>query len=101
MRKFIENCITLFYFLRDLKNQLINFSILSSGPSKYYYRNDWRKYSRMEGAEPKEVIDAIPILHDKTSIIYFDKHYFYQDIWAFKKILDSKCESHVDIGSNK
>ncbi|GAH77689.1 unnamed protein product, partial [marine sediment metagenome] len=30
----------------------------------------------------------------------FDPHYFYQDIWAFKRILELGSDSHVDVGSN-
>jgi SAM-dependent methyltransferase len=44
--------------------------------------------------------DMFPILNEKTTTTEIDKHYFYQDLWAFKKILKSKVKRHVDIGSN-
>ena len=53
----------------------------------------------MEHAEPIKLINTIPCLHDKKSTTGFDSHYFYQDIWAFKKIFESKCQYHIDIGS--
>ena len=48
MRKFIENFITLTFLLRNLKNQLIDFSKLSSGSSKFIdYMKDWKKLSNI------------------------------------------------------
>ena len=40
-----------------------------------------------------------PILDERTSTTTFDTHYFYQDIWAFRKILESGTKAHVDVGS--
>ena len=44
--------------------------------------------------------NLFPVLDEKTSKTSIDKHYFYQDFWAFKKILNSKIQKHFDIGSN-
>jgi len=63
------------------------------------YLRDWKKYSKIRGAEQIKFINTFPCIHDKTATSSFDKHYFFQDIWAFKKIYESKCEHHVDIGS--
>lgn len=60
---------------------------------------DCLRYSRLQGAEPIHVVNLIPSLYNKTDETRFDPHYFYQDIWAFKKILDSGVDSHVDVGS--
>jgi len=54
----------------------------------------------MPGAESISFSDTYPCLFDRTAKTSVDSHYFYQHIWAFKKILDSSCESHVDVGSN-
>lgn len=43
--------------------------------------------------------DLYPCLHEKTATTSFDTHYFYQDIWAFGKIVRGKTPEHVDIGS--
>ena len=53
----------------------------------------------MEGAEKIKIKDIYPAIHDRTKTTSFDSHYFYQDIWAFKKILKSQVDSHVDVGS--
>jgi hypothetical protein len=54
----------------------------------------------MDGAEPIKLFDTYPCLFDKTSKSNVDSHYFYQDLWAFKKIHSLMPELHVDIGSN-
>ena len=69
-------------------------------PPRYIaYFRDWFRYKRMEGAEPARLIDTFPRIHDRTAATWFDRHYFYQDVWAFRKILESGVESHVDVGS--
>ena len=54
----------------------------------------------MEGAEPFEYTESFPKIYDQTISTKFDSHYFYQDIWGFNRILESKCDYHVDIGSS-
>lgn len=40
-----------------------------------------------------------PCLYDNTSTTPFDAHYFYQSVWALKKIREQKAINHVDVGS--
>lgn len=54
----------------------------------------------MKDAEPINLLDTYPCLFDRTAKISVDSHYFYQDLWAFKKIYALKPELHVDVGSN-
>ncbi len=39
------------------------------------------------------------MIFDKTSYTPFDAHYFYQGVWAFKKIQSACPTQHVDVGS--
>jgi len=81
-------------------NVLIDPTKLARGPIEFLgYLKDWIRYSKMEGAEPIKLINTYPCLYEKTSTTAFDSHYFYQDIWAFRKIFESKCKLHVDVGS--
>lgn len=48
---------------------------------------------------PKKLINTYPILYEKSSGTPFDAHYFYQNIWAFKKINKNKPKEHFDISS--
>ena len=40
-----------------------------------------------------------PVLNEKVSFTRFDPHYFFQEPWAFEKILARRPGSHVDVGS--
>ncbi len=44
--------------------------------------------------------DTYPILFDRTAKTKIDAHYFYQGVWAYKKIHSQNPEVHVDVGSN-
>lgn len=56
-------------------------------------------YKKMENSGKVNLLDSQPCLLGKTKTSSFDAHYFYQDIWATKKILESKTPNHIDIGS--
>ncbi|MFA6471649.1 MAG: DUF268 domain-containing protein [Candidatus Latescibacterota bacterium] len=88
-----------YFFYRWIRPFLDPVEFITAGPRYLSYFRDWFRYSRMEGAEKIRIRDAYPLLHDKTKTTSFDTHYFYQDIWAFKKVLKSGAASHVDVGS--
>lgn len=60
---------------------------------------EFQKFKRMPGGADASWGDLYPILNERTSTTSFDSHYFYQDIWAFRKIFESGVKSHVDVGS--
>lgn len=43
--------------------------------------------------------DLYPILHEKTAVTYFDRHYIYHPAWAARKIAEIKPSVHTDISS--
>lgn len=59
---------------------------------------DWRRYVHAGGKA--KILDFYPCLNDKTSTIPFDTHYFYQAIWAFKRILKAGVKEHFDVASD-
>jgi SAM-dependent methyltransferase len=77
----------------DLKKFFLSF------PNYILFFKDFRKYRKISNAESLKIKDIYPCIHDNTSSTGFDSHYFYQDIWAFKKVLQNKAPNHVDIGS--
>ncbi|MFX1537931.1 MAG: DUF268 domain-containing protein, partial [Promethearchaeota archaeon] len=85
---------------RRWRQQIIVTSFRSGIINYFRYFRAWRKYKKMEGAEPIKLVDSYPRIHDKTTTTSFDCHYFYQSVWAFKKIYESKCTHHVDVGSS-
>ena len=68
-------------------------------PRYVSFYQDLQHYSKLAGAKRIESEDIHPCIHDKTQTTEFDRHYFYQDIWAFKKICAAKPKLHVDVGS--
>jgi hypothetical protein len=64
------------------------------------YIKDLGKYKKLEGTEKINFSDTYPCLFDRTETTRIDSHYFYQGIWAFKRILASKPVKHVDVGSD-
>lgn len=75
------------------------FKLLYSFPRYARFIKDMIKYCKMEGAEPVHLLDVYPCLHDKTQSTKVNC-YFYQDIWAFRRIYESKVRHHVDVGSD-
>ncbi|MBS1160447.1 MAG: hypothetical protein H6R15_2866 [Proteobacteria bacterium] len=72
---------------------------LKNIPKYWRFFSELHKYESMTGAENVSRRDLYPCLDDRTSTTSFDTHYFYQDIWAFRKIFESGTKSHVDVGS--
>lgn len=100
MRKFYSGLKNTAYFVyRWIRPFFDPIEFVTAGPRYLLFFRDWFSYSRMEGAETIKMLDTYPILHEKTQTTSFDSHYFYQDIWAFRKILKSGTATHVDVGS--
>jgi SAM-dependent methyltransferase len=68
-------------------------------PAYVRYARDWVRYGGIPHAERRKLIDTAPVLGEATSTTPFDRHYFYQDIWAFRKIKASGTAEHIDIAS--
>jgi Caenorhabditis protein of unknown function, DUF268 len=100
MRSFGSKLKDFGYFLWRWINPIIDpFRLINAFPGYICYFRDWLKYSRLQGSEKIKILNAYPCIHDKTKTTDFTHHYFYQDIWAFKKIYESKPDHHVDVGS--
>ena len=63
------------------------------------YFAEWRRYTRMPGAEPLRFTNVYPQLHDRTGSTRVDAHYFYVNGWAMRRIVAQQPAQHVDIGS--
>jgi hypothetical protein len=87
---------TLYRWIRPLFDPIQ----LALGFPRYVgFFRDLARCSRLDGAERIEIVNTYPCIHDKTQTTGFDAHYFYQDIWAFNKIHESKVNHHVDVSS--
>lgn len=67
------------------------------------FLKDIRSYQRSDDRESRFPITAgnlFPILTDRRANAGFaGGHYFYQDLWAARKIFEANPQEHVDIGS--
>ena len=64
------------------------------------YLRDYIDIANQEGAKKSnDRLIMHPRLSERTSTTSFDRHYFYQDTWAFRCIAAQKPNLHVDVGS--
>jgi len=86
--KFVEKNLHLILKLKiDNIPKLLNFYI------------SFKRYQKMPNAERLSISNIRPFINDNFQTTPFDAHYFYQGIWAFKKIKESGVKNHVDVGS--
>ncbi|MBN1866974.1 DUF268 domain-containing protein [Candidatus Sumerlaeota bacterium] len=63
------------------------------------YAIDWRRYRRLPGTQVPRLRDSHPCLFERSSTTPVDSHYFYQGLWALRRILDRRPDKHTDVGS--
>jgi SAM-dependent methyltransferase len=63
------------------------------------YLRDRRAYRRLPACEPLRWRDAFPQLGDRIAVSPFDRHYFFQDVWAARQVAALGPDRHVDVGS--
>lgn len=91
---------TLRRFRRQWIDPVVHLGRLRSAPRLYArYLGEYRRYRRLPGAETIAFEDLRPFLFDRVRTNPFDGHYLYQDIWAFRRISESRPGIHVDVGS--
>ncbi len=101
MRKFKDKFRPLYLPIYRWVLQVVNpLTLVKVIPRYIGFFRDWCKYSKLEGAEPIKLINTYPRIHEKTQTTAFDSHYFYQDLWAFKRIYEAKPVHHYDVGSS-
>lgn len=68
------------------------------------WRRFWHSYRRYKQIAPQDrqplLEHLYPCLGDDTAVTLIEPVYFYQDAWAFERIVRRQPEFHVDIGSH-
>jgi len=68
------------------------------------WRRYWKSYYGYKNLTPLSMQPRLehlfPCLGDDTSETSIEPIYFYQDSWAFEKIVQQQPESHIDVGSH-
>ena len=68
---------------------------------RWRFYGEYLQYCRLaKGGEIPEVRYFYPCLDDATATTPIDAGYYFQDAWAFEKIVDAKPVQHVDVGSH-
>lgn len=68
---------------------------------RWWFWGEYRKYCQLAaGGEVPEPRFFYPCLDDATSTTPIDASYYYQDAWAFEKIVQARPAKHVDVGSH-
>ena len=68
---------------------------------RWWFWGEHRKYCQLAaGGEVPEPRFFYPCLDDATSTTPIDASYYYQDAWAFEKIVQARPAKHVDVGSH-
>lgn len=73
-------------------------TVQAPGALARYLRHRHR-YRALAGSEPLRWRDAFPQLGDRLATSPFDRHYFFQDVWASRHVAALSPERHVDVGS--
>ena len=68
------------------------------------WRRFWRSYEEYKHLTPPHLQPALdclyPCIGDDTGETQIEPIYFYQDAWAFERIVQSRPLAHVDVGSH-
>jgi hypothetical protein len=78
---------------------------LRNGPTTFgQWRRYWSSledYARMDmSAKPVDRRYLYPCIGDDTGVTEIEPTYFYQDAWAFERIVNARPAWHLDIGSH-
>lgn len=91
------------WILKNHSSQLY-YSLHSLCKTAINWRRYWKSYYQYKQIAPismqPTVKYLIPCLGDDTSETIIEPIYFYQDAWAFEKIVRQQPKSHVDVGSH-
>lgn len=68
-------------------------------PGYLRFLASWRRYRSLPGSEVLRFRDGFPMLFDASGHTGLDAHYFFQGIWAARKIQSHEPAMHVDVGS--
>lgn len=67
----------------------------------YRFWQSYQRYCRLSPAELRPAArDLYPCLGEDTEVTEIEPTYFYQDTWAFEKIVQRMPALHVDVGSH-
>lgn len=95
--------VPLFWFTKHIIKQ-VWYALRAFGHTIGAWRRYWADYARYQTLITNQTqLDTRylqPCLHDATADTPVDPTYFYQDAWAFERIVQQRPAHHVDVGSH-
>lgn len=88
---------TLYLFGKRVTEPVVASPVRSAIAEYPRFFKDLKKFRQSGGVARS--IDLYPCLFDRMSVTRIDAHYFHQAIWAFRKIVESQTQFHIDIAS--
>ncbi len=86
-------------FLNKIIAEVLDVRFFIRGIFGYFiFWKDFISYQKLSGKRI-EIKQIYPRLHDRTATTEVDRHYYYANGWAARRILYSPINYHVDIGS--
>jgi SAM-dependent methyltransferase len=83
--------------LRDTRRFAGRFAVRV--PQWRRFWSSYRSYSKLPGSAAS-LQHLFPILGEDTGVTPVEPTYFFQDAWAFEKIVAARPERHIDVGSH-
>lgn len=86
--------------LKRFITPVLDIDRVAAAPRGYgRFISDLRRYRRLAPRGEAPLAEAYPQIHDRTLASAFDRHYFYQDVWAAQRVAEARPARHVDVGS--
>lgn len=87
-------------FFYHLLRPIVDLKLTTIGLTNYFsYLKDLWQYQKLEKDLKIPFWELNPKLYDKAKVTPVDYHYFYQQLWVFKKVLEAKPARHLEVGS--
>lgn len=86
------------YEARLLRDQIRR--VRTDAPSWRRFWQSYHAYCQMNPEAAPTMRTLLPCLYDNTGTTQIEPTYFYQDAWAFEKIVQAQPAQHVDVGSH-
>lgn len=83
--------------VRDARHRVRRYAVRI--PQWRRFWSSYRRYSELPGSAASLEF-LFPILGEDTGVTPVEPTYFFQDAWAFEKIVAAHPERHVDVGSH-
>jgi SAM-dependent methyltransferase len=99
VKNYFKKFIWIFYKpIKPLLNSFWDFN--KAIKLKRKFNDDIELFNKLSKSNKALKEDIYACLYDATTLTEIESTYFYQDAWAFERIISQKPNNHIDIGSD-